>query len=346
MVIKSIYPLSLLALIATANAGVGTSGGGGAVVCRDANGNIRQAMLLDLYEGVVRDGLTMRAPLGSLDLEWTAYTQELRSIVGDERQVTESNLATFHEQFNEFYHFLPIGVKPEPTGDFGATVDVPSGCAIEQLAHYHDDTNIIDVDSEIWSALDSLNQGALDAHEVLYREYRQAGDQTSQNVRRLIARLFSTTPPGPESSGVPENANDCWATQDTGPQRSGDTEFYIYPDPDDSSQTVLQFTAILDRHTLGPIKISIPVVIRDENFWPEPDLIESIKSPSADLSAADESIDGEGLFAGYQIQITYEDSAPFKLSLESPKGEILGTATVYSCQPRGRAPVSCDGCSI
>jgi hypothetical protein len=180
-------------------AGVGSSGGGLAVVCRDSYGSITGAELLDLYEGTTRDHLTLVSPLNSLEAEYLYFTQELRHAAGDPRPVDQSVIDEFNELINGSLNFLPQGQHLVPACALGPTIPAPPMCDIEQLADYNDQTNVIDVDSEIWSALDYVNQGAFLAHETLDRTACERG---SENVRRLVAQLFSTTPPSSEAAGV------------------------------------------------------------------------------------------------------------------------------------------------
>jgi hypothetical protein len=318
-------------------AGVGSSGGGLAVVCRDPQGVIESAELLDLYEGVARDHLTIVSPLDSVEAEYLYFTQEIRHVVGDTRPVDQSVVSAFDQIMDGSFHFLPAGAHPAPTCDMGSTIPVPPGCDIEQLATYDDQTNIIDVDSEIWSALNTVNQGALIAHETLYRDYRVAGDQTSENVRRLVALLFSTTPPAPETDGVPQSAYTCWAAsaQQSGSSdmgTSGNTAFYLYSDPRNPGQTVLRFAILLARDTLGPVDVEVPVQLDPSALVPATNQSASliVNQPGNDFVGT-ETVQGGGLFQGYSVQIQYQFQKPFSISLFDPNGQLVGTAYGMSC---------------
>ena len=95
------------------------------------------------------------------------------------------------------------------TADAGLVPTLILGCKIDQLATYPDNSGIVDVDPEIWAALDSQNRAALFGHEAFYRMNRDNGDVTSHNVRRVVAYLFSTTLPARQIEGVPSTAMTC-----------------------------------------------------------------------------------------------------------------------------------------
>jgi hypothetical protein len=109
-----------------------------------------------------------------------------------ERDAVIRNIDKLKSKFN----YLPKGMKLKSTDDFGKLdFSLPTHCKLEQLAVYNDETNRIDIDTEIWNSLNEQNKAALIAHEVIYKHYRDAHDKDSKLTRKIVAMLFSTTPP-------------------------------------------------------------------------------------------------------------------------------------------------------
>src|SRR4051812_1074476 len=108
--------LGFAAIIAAsaASAGVGSSGGGKAVVCRDAlSGSIQTAELLDLYEATARYGLTVRPDSGNMGTEYSRTLDEIRRIV-DERvpNAAAADLGFLEYEMEQAFRFLPWGEAP------------------------------------------------------------------------------------------------------------------------------------------------------------------------------------------------------------------------------------------
>jgi hypothetical protein len=65
-------------------------------------------------------------------------------------------------RFFDITQMTAPGVKLPKSNDIGAAPRIPEGCALEQLAIFHDETpNRVEIDSEIWKALDSVNRACL-----------------------------------------------------------------------------------------------------------------------------------------------------------------------------------------
>lgn len=303
----------LMALLSSAafgarGGGMG-SGGGKAIVCRGEDGSISSAQLLDLYEAEARYGWTLRGPVGDLTDEYADYVSELRRIAGDDRPFGDEDRAAFAESFERFYHFHPANEQLEDLEDVGATIAPPKGCGIEQLAIYDDELEQIDVSSDIWNALDPLNQAATIAHEELYRNYRRAGDTNSEQVRKLVGQLFSTTPPPAHGDSVPRHALYCEA----GKADDGISQFYLYKDA--AGEVVLHFVQLMGRETFSPIKVRLPAKVRRANSY-----------QVAAISG--------GLFESFRIGVLYGRHQPYSISLIGTEGEkrrVLQQSHVTSC---------------
>lgn len=316
--------LSTFALAITLNAaiaGVGSSGGGKGVVCRDPQGRINQAMVLDLYEAVYEYGLKLRPSARSLDQDYAIYVQILRRIVGDPRPVGQEVI----RQMLRFVRFTASGVHLPAIADAGQVPSLPNACRLEQIAIYHDDTNVLDVDREIWQSLDSLNQAALIAHEEVYKNYRDAGDVTSEKVRSLVGALFSTTPPKPQFAGVSGAYAECWAN--TGNPSTNDTLFEIVPESN-KAYTSLVFRRISGRETVSQVKVTFPVRF-------DIAAITRYKFPTV-VSDSSAKFTGsvritEGQFKGFVVSMRYQYGKPFALRLDAPNGSLFQSANVDFC---------------
>jgi hypothetical protein len=330
----------LSALGVPAYPGAGSSGGGNSVVCRNASGQIQSAMVLDLYEAVQRDGLKLRNPLGDLDREYGYFTQELRRIVDDPRPVDRDAIDFFHNELKTYFYFAPIGSSLQRIPDIGQSISIPSGCGIEQTAVYDDFTHQISINSEIWAALDSMNQMALVAHELVYRIYRVSGDGTSENARRLVAQLYSMNPAPRQKDGIPENTGSCWTGNfDPKGNQPAPTQFYIYPDPLNPSGSILQFTQLWGRYTFSPTRVRLPIHVEighqvtdtsrsysqyDLKYWQY-----DVTDPTANF---DEILPLEGpVFKGYKIAVRYRFGENMRIAFLDPQNTLISNDEVSTC---------------
>lgn len=309
----------------SAEAGVGSSGGGKGVVCRNFNGKIIQSVILDLYEAVNEQGIKLRDSFGSLDQDYGAYVHTLRGIEGDSRPVDNELMSYLHETVNHI-NFTGTGGHLPVTPDVGQVPSFSSACRLEQIAVYHDDSDVLEVDSELWASLDSLNQAALIAHEEIYKLYRRAGDVTSKSVRSLVGRLFSTVPPNSVWNGVPGSAIECWAN--TSNPSTHDTLFDVFQDPQRPSSTVLNFRRIGGRDTFSQVKISFPVSI-DLQKLTRYKLPVTVIDTSANFSGSTQI--AEGQFRGFVVSLSYQYRKPFALSITAPDGTRTHNVNVDYC---------------
>ena len=164
----------------------GDKGNGGySVVCRNDDGTIASAELLDIYEGrlihnlnYTNNSLTVAALLSAAQYKVLTeksfsdkFIREIRSI--------HSNLV-----------FIPEGNVLESTEDALPSIK-KKDCQFEQLANYTDNGEII-VTQEIYDHLDNLNKAALVVHEAVYAIRRKAlGESTSVASRKLTAYLMA-----------------------------------------------------------------------------------------------------------------------------------------------------------
>lgn len=172
-----------------ANAGVGSSGGGAAAVCRNGNAEILSAQMLDLYEGHVIYGY--QYPEQELDAD-----TELRNALSrfDYSPFLKALVIENINRVQESFAFLPEGVGINTPPDLGAdsAVVVPEGCRIEAAGYYQTDGRLL-VSRAVYRKLSQRNRAAFILHEALYRIARErSGHKDSALSRRLVAALFSS----------------------------------------------------------------------------------------------------------------------------------------------------------
>jgi hypothetical protein len=220
----------------------------------------------------------------------------------------------------------------EDLNDLGNVGLTPVGCSLEQTAIYDDKKRSVAVNQEIWNALDETNKAALLLHEILYADYRRSGDTTSQNIRKIVAYLFSTAEKPSIKDELPSDHYIC-----NSGNYSGDTNgsnFYLYFDG--QGHTIIRFKKLMGRNTYMPIETMIPVVIdlsRLEQMSIDGKNTLVSRDQTVDFDEA-RSLEG-GLFSGYNLRIRYQANEQFYLSFIDPTGIVLQHNPVISCyKPR------------
>lgn len=206
------------------------SGGGKSIVCRNPEGKISSATLLDLFEGKY---LFKREPLSNQDkfedqfqaaaarirdANTNAYVTYLRYLGVDGMQMFRSTI------------FLPKDIKLEPTDD-AVQVIVPIGCKVEQAAAFNTRLDRLILDSEIWESFDETNRAALLLHEVLYDNLRRKADERDSFYTRQVVSFVMSLPQLPKvDNGVPDSAYFCQSFSSKG-ERKPNSAFYVYESP-------------------------------------------------------------------------------------------------------------------
>jgi len=345
MTVKSLWFMASLMAVASAEArrGVGSSGGGYAVVCRGLDRAILSAETLDLFEARTLHGLRLIEGSGDVYRDFARVVQTYRRMGGDSRPLG-SEVEDHFQQILQAIHFVPESKMLEPADDLGEVVAPPAGCAIEQLAIFKDDSNQLFVARDIWSRLDSLSQAALLQHEVAYLMFRKVGESTSRNARRLIGQLFSTSPGSTLPELVGSDAllctggseivarGDGWISRgSTGPRAFF---FYVSAERD---RAVVHFMRILGRDTLVPITVPLDTHFDGSQLRTVYDPSGSLEIPSkvvvSDPSAQSDRIHivPHGIFEGYGFQVTYVFNEPISVTIFNPSGRIIDHMDVESC---------------
>lgn len=180
-----------LTLLSTfANAGVGSSGGGAAAVCRNwQTGMVASSQMLDLYEGSVLYGYQYPAEENDADTELKITLARFDYSPFIKALVTESI-----NRVQEAFVFLPEGVGIHTPADLGndTAVVVPEGCRIEAAGYYQKDGRLF-VSRAVYRMLSPRNRAAFILHEGIYRIARErSGHKSATATRRLVAALFAT----------------------------------------------------------------------------------------------------------------------------------------------------------
>lgn len=186
ILVFGVNSLAAILCAASAFAGSATSGGGGAIVCRDSSGKIQSARLLDLWEGewdgfsIPKSGKSVEEQVQNALARLEQFNPKLAEDVREELASVEKNMRV-----------LPKGVVLPSISD--AYNELSSkDCNLETLAHYNDTKELLYVSFEIHSAISKTDRAALMMHEAVYRSFRKAAKESdSRRVRAITARLFS-----------------------------------------------------------------------------------------------------------------------------------------------------------
>lgn len=182
----NLFVASLLALSFSAFASGEKGNGGYSVVCRDVNGAIKSAEVLDIYEGKILYKKSYPGP------EFEVKTLlSIAQVKMKEHYSFSSKLEKEIELANANMVFIPEGHELQPTDDAFPVIK-RKGCKFEQLAIYTEDGELL-VSQEIYDQLDNVNKAALVLHEAIYSLRRKSrGDETSLATRRLTAQILAT----------------------------------------------------------------------------------------------------------------------------------------------------------
>ncbi|MBI2711603.1 MAG: hypothetical protein HYX41_01900 [Bdellovibrio sp.] len=274
------YTTGLLVLILSttnANAGVGSSGGGNAVVCRGPDGKIVSAELLDLYEAKNVFGSEIKISNSSeLDQALNA-AQEIGKGEGLNSQV-DAYLSHEVRRIQSTLRVLPPGTGIVPIDD-SHNVIIPKNCTLEQLAIYQMNDQLL-VDGDIWGQLNKTNRAALLVHEAMYLFLRGSGETTSVRARMIVGRAFSGERFVPIREGIPVESTICREEQPT-PGRSLQWEFFAYRNQE--GRITLQFLTLDGRDMISKSTGTLPL-----DLWPLP----TSTNPRVEWISLESLIDG------------------------------------------------------
>lgn len=211
------------------NSAGGVDGGGGkSVVCRNAEGHITSAELLDLYEGSKMYGLNIQKSNAP-------FTEQIETALAVIPPSARSMMAAYAHIVRDKMTLLPLGTEIVPVDD-SLEVVVPKNCQVEQLARFYSQDKIL-VNGEIWQSLDEANRAALILHEAVYAHNRLVGATDSRRSRHIIANLFDPATKWTDAKeDVPADALECIAMS------GGLLHMWAYKDS--SNSWILQFNIL------------------------------------------------------------------------------------------------------
>ena len=184
---SNILLLGLVALCLSAEATQkpvegGVDGGGGkSIVCRENDGSIKSAEVLDLYEGRVMYGLNIKETSEPMEQQ---IEKALNIIPPSSRPMIEIYTKLVLKKMK----ITPAGTKLLPIDDSHEIIS-PAGCQPEQAANYFSDKMIL-ISGDIWNKLSETGKAALVLHEGVYAANRVVGATNSRQSRHIVANLF------------------------------------------------------------------------------------------------------------------------------------------------------------
>lgn len=234
----------------------GMSGGGGqSVVCRDQQGQIQTAEVLDLFEGRELFGLSYVSFGSSVDEIISKVKLDNR----DSMSQPEIHLFPLIERVQKITRFTGNNVILKPIDD-AAEVVTPANCDVEQVASYVDD-NLLLINKEIWDHFDNINKAALILHEAVYRLERYDGARNSRRARKIVSHIMAGFGFEPIKEGLPGETKVCSSI-------SGAFQFYYFPNTMVSTDgfevkdgTKLQFLRYDGRWVFGKKTVVLPIDI-------------------------------------------------------------------------------------
>ncbi len=228
----------------------GVEGGGGrSIVCRDPNGKITSAEVLDLFEGRVQYQLEYK----SKPIDFKAQIKDLfmSSTLEAQERLWAFQLRNRIGIILDNMKFIPEGNRLLPVNDSHEII-VPKKCGAEQSVNYFNDRTIL-FDLEIWNALNETNKAALIMHEAIYKELRESAlpEKNSKRARHYNAFLFA----GNRSSEVYPKATETQILACSGVEDENVTEFFVHKSLSKNTAPTFYFTHFQGRRILTESKI-------------------------------------------------------------------------------------------
>ncbi len=235
--------------------GVGDGGGQG-IVCRNDDGTVASAQLLDLAEA--ENFFLFNLKKQPKDRPYLEIAREYAAILDNAipaNMPTSTKTSTSGNAPAKISYDISVGVllskflKNQRIKELVDLIDVtkslipgnsfkipavqdsnpkilPSAknCSLEQIAVYRDGTNQVHFVGSVWNELNNVNKAALLIHESLYRVLREMNDTTSDRTRKMVAYLFGGLKFEWILDGLPLEYLFCWTTD-----AEASFRFAVYP---------------------------------------------------------------------------------------------------------------------
>ena len=195
--------ISILCLGQLVQAGGASTGGGKGVLCHSSS--VSTLEMLELYEAKNIFHLDAEPSKGDLDSELLLGFERLDQTWADPgKSLTKDQIKRYvttavNDEFYSKLTYIPTDTRLPLTMDASLPV-LPKNCEIAQIAIYN--SLGIQMDKSLWDSLDSRNKAALILHEAIYYYRRTYGATTSDETRKFVGQIFSTTPPTPRYTGI------------------------------------------------------------------------------------------------------------------------------------------------
>jgi hypothetical protein len=328
-------------------AGVVSGGGATSMVCRDLDGKIQRAELLDLYEAKEKFHLKLMDSVGSLEGDYVQAVKNTYRLQGAEDLFPID--AEVRKNLDRFLRKLEFSSIRLPfLGDVGESPALPQGCGLEQLAIFYDigstndgsvtDTDRIEVSQEIWDALSSQSQAALVTHELTYKWERSLAEKTSESTRSFVAHIYSSDAI-PVRAGLPSGTRQYvtleWLRFEDGSfgsVPSKNSYFWVFPSLVGKDHGVtLQFEGLMGRPIASKATIGIPGI----RWSLRPAYDRDSQSITCLVDEPSQDIDIKMPLSGSQhpdwaVEVRYQTGHKVKLGLYQ-KGVLLEEAFVDFC---------------
>lgn len=187
------FALAILLFLAPAltRAGVISGGGGGALVCRNADGTVTSAELLDLWEAHAMGGQTIvHDSINSVNDQLRAAAAKLAAVHSGLAEGVLENWK--HIQKNRVWNTEEV-LFPKPD-DADNSLE-KKNCPLQGMMFYDDQRNKLILRKPVFNALkDNTEIAAAYFHEALYRAMRMLkleGARNSVQTRIIVGCLFS-----------------------------------------------------------------------------------------------------------------------------------------------------------
>lgn len=340
---KSVIMITLLLnVVPWAAFGFGgqSSGGAFAVVCREKARDLQSVALLDLFEARERYGLTLPPELPTLEEAWKRIIRrrwEYSSLPSDTGQ-PRSEEKSWNEvvAWMKSFHYVTDRTRMPRSKDTGFTGELPTKCALEQLAFYDDRAEQLYINLALWNELKSNHQAALLYHEMVYRFNRRVGDLTSAEVRKSVAYMVATDPLKKLSDLVPEGATECYAVTpkydpSLAPVLPYDSHFYLVRDSDGNTRII--FSLLFGRYSDIPSIATVPFFIAKEQMESQTHSTagNAIVATNPKANYEDVLALENGAYEGYHLHLVFRYQNFFTLNLLDPQGKLVRSNVLRMC---------------
>ncbi len=309
----------------------GTINGGGGIGIR-CQGKLE---LLDLYEAR-KSGLSLIKPLASQQqatifvadrmarhfwnpdtIPHDEYAAGLRKYITTPIFEGKAfmNYGTEKMEDVTFVNSLPL------SNDLGK-VEVPKNCGLEQVAYFSDSKTSLSIVEAAWNEMDWLSKSALVTHELLYLVDRRYGFEnmksnkplyTSEQTRKIVGHLMSTTPFPTHSDGLPNRSLIETCSTDISVNDADITYFYAFENPTTKHLSLI-FNQIYDYSSNYQMRADFQTILSDQ-----------VKEKSRGLLSETTALNfsGSGMDYGFKVNLSRANDGKLDIQVSYPMEDGL-----------------------